>query len=94
MPGGDYLQQQQLAPSRARAASASVHSGGGIHDLVNEMDGLEVGNGRVGSGRSFGYGSFGGAGLRSHLSGGGGRYQQQQGGGGGRFGEEGGGGGL
>ena len=87
MPGQDYLQQAQQLPSRARAASASVHTGGGINDLAAEMESLAVGSGRLGtgpgSGRSFGYGSFGGATLRSQLSGsryqGGGRFDEGQG---------------
>lgn len=84
-PGGmaaaqqDYLQQQQQnSPgSRARAASASVHSSGGAavagRELAAEMENLDVsGSGGApgrqrpaGSGRSFGYGSFAGTGLRT-----------------------------
>lgn len=74
----DYLQQQQqFAAPRARAASASVHSGGGIQDLAADMEGMELNKGSLGrvggigtgpgSGRSFGYGSFGGNMLRSQL---------------------------
>jgi len=79
----DYLQQQQqFAAPRARAASASVHSGGTLHDLAADLDGVDLGGGKgvgqgrlggggvgtgPGSGRSFGYGSFGGNLLRSQL---------------------------
>lgn len=56
----DYLQQQQqFAAPRARAASASVHSGGTLHDLAADLDGVDL-SGGGGGGKGIGQGRLGG----------------------------------
>lgn len=59
----DYLQQQQqFAAPRARAASASVHSGGTFLDLAADLDGMDLGGGGGGGGKGLGQGRLGGGG--------------------------------